>query len=178
MKGRSCGSSVGVRAGRDVRVRSPAPRRAGPSGVLPSPGGHSDPPGTCLFRLVGRWIGLDSSSCPFLGRACPHPRPQGTKADLRAGSAPVTDEPPASHCSPSPAVMGGCSREAGQVELEGSRMPGRPPVVPGSSWSKAFLPELFVGEPGPRCHQLPKLTVPPRGDSTSWPRGRQLPPGV
>ncbi|KAL4673792.1 hypothetical protein H8959_017726 [Pygathrix nigripes] len=42
----------------------------------------------------------------------PNTRPQGTKADLRAGSVPVTNEPP-SHCLLRPALVGGCSPKAG-----------------------------------------------------------------
>lgn len=77
------------------------PARSRPLGVLPFPVGDSDPSDTCLLCLPSR------------GRVCHHPRSQGTKAELRAGSAPVTNERLARHCSPNPALMRGCSPEAG-----------------------------------------------------------------
>lgn len=91
--------------------------------------------------------GLDWTppSRPSRGRACSHPRPQGTKADLRAGSAPVTDEPSASHCSLSPALSGGCSCEADQVKLGGRWVPAALPVVPGTVLVKIFSAQAVCG---------------------------------
>ena len=55
--------------------------------------------------------------------------------------------------------MGGCSPEAGAGEVRGTS--GARPffrLSQGLSWSKSFLPGLFLGDPGPppHCHRLPK----------------------
>lgn len=55
--------------------------------------------------------------------------------------------------------MGGCSPQAGAGEVWGAS--GARPffrLSQGLSWSKSFLPGLFVGESGPlpHCHRLPK----------------------
>lgn len=113
----------------------------------------------CSVCLASR---LDRAPpCPSLSQVCHHPRSQGTKADLRAGSAPVTNECLASHCSPSLAPTEGCSPEAGadgvrwtSVARPLSRLPQ------GPSWSKSLMPRLFVCQPAPtptptpRCHQV------------------------
>lgn len=91
----------GVGAAKDVGGPGKRPARSRPLGVLPFPVGDSDPSDTCLLCLPSR------------GQVCHHPRSQGTKAELRAGSAPVTNERLARHCSPNPALMRGCSPEAG-----------------------------------------------------------------
>lgn len=144
----------GVGAGKGVGVGSSAQRGAGPSDVLPSPGEGSGPLGTCLLsaRLVGRTRLIPAP--PEVGPV-PHPRSQGTKANLRAGSAPVTNEPPASPCSPSLALTGGCSPEAraGGGRGRGSGEPRAGELLsllsPGPAESKSFRPGLFMGEPFP-----------------------------
>lgn len=149
---------------RGLGGRANARRRAGPPGVLSSQGRDGDPPGTCLLCLA--WT---LPPCPFRGPACPHTaptNPQGTKADLRAGSVPVTNEPP-SHCLPRPALVGGCSPKAGTGGSPGISGAGALPAVPGTVFSGnllCFVPGLFVGESGPPLSPTPptpKPTVPP-----------------
>ena len=89
------------------------PRTDRPLWRPPFPAGDTDPPDTCLLCLPSR------------GRICHHPRSQGTKADLRAGSAPVTNERLAGHGSPNPALMRGCSPEAGAGGVRGTSGAGR-----------------------------------------------------
>ena len=100
---------------------------------------------------------------PEVGLVCHHPRSQGTKADLRAGSAPVTNERLARHCSPNPALMRGCSPEAGAGGVRETSGAGRSSgcfrdcldqnlSCPGCLWISLLPPP-----PDPLlCHQLPE----------------------
>lgn len=95
----------------------------------------------------------------------------------------MTNEPPASHCSPSPVLMGGgglFSRGKNRWRSGNLGWPTAVPVVPRTVWVKNLhtsppRPELFMGEPVPAVTNSPKLTVPPGEDSASGPRERQLP---
>lgn len=65
------------------------------------------------------------------------------------------------------------------MEVGGPRAGSRSPCCRQDRLSqKSFRPGLFMGESLPAVTNSLKLTVPPRGDSASGPRGRQLPPGL
>lgn len=98
----------------------------------------------------------------------------------------MTNERLAGHGSPNPALMRGCSPEAGAGGVRGTSGASRSSgcfrdcldqnlSCPGCLWISLLPPS----PPHSSVTNSPKLTAPPPPrDSASEPRGRQLPPGL
>lgn len=154
-RGASVVPGSGIRTGGTCwgRARASAPSAAGPLWRPFLPTEDSDPAGTYLLVLSAQsagWTGPRLPAPPEIGPV-PTPWPQGTKADLRAGSVPVTNEPP-SRCSLRPELMGGCSPQAEAGRGSRSEGAGSLLAVPGTVLTETAW--IVLGEPSLSCHRF------------------------